>query len=338
MSWERVQRAYRRGGIVLVLGSGVSFQSGLPDWNGLLDRLAVGVWGDAATDVLRELRGHNFAAPVLASVMEGRNGGKDKFVERVREALYRDFPFFPSGVPRDDPSPFVAQVQEQNATLRAVASMCAIGRSRGYAANPRIRAVVTFNLDSLLQAYVANRYRTARGRSHLLRTVERPSAGSNPRKISMYHMHGFLRFDSKARDRTKEAPDAVVLTEQDYFEFFNDPMSLFNYVFMYLLRESTCLFIGLSMYDENIRRMLHFSVKERVGGYEREGVPRPEREKIIRHFAVLKKTGSPHVDAALEGSLLNLGTDVLWISGFDEIPHRLGEVYEAGGDRWELVS
>lgn len=81
-------------------------------------------------------------------------------------------------------------------------------------------------------------------------------------------MHGFLRFDQAARDLSKNAPDAAVLTEQDYFEFFNDPMSLFNYTFMYLLREPPCLFIGLSMQDENIRRLLYFSRMERMRGYQ----------------------------------------------------------------------
>src|SRR6185437_9069910 len=97
--------------------------------------------------------------------------------------------------------------------------------------NSLIHGIVTFNLDALLQAYVRARY----GR-HLLRTTERASAGKKPHTISLYHMHGHLRFDEMAGDLTKEAPDAVVLTEQDYFDFFNNPNSMFNYTFLYLLR------------------------------------------------------------------------------------------------------
>lgn len=55
-------------------------------------------------------------------------------------------------------------------------------------------------------------------------------------------MHGLLRFDEKRDDRGKEAQDRVVITEQDYYDFFNDPTSIFNYTSLHLLREHSCLF------------------------------------------------------------------------------------------------
>jgi len=151
-------------------------------------------------------------------------------------------------------------------------------------------------------------------------------------------MHGFLRFDQKAKDRSKEAPDAVVLTEQDYFDFFNDPTSLFNYTFLSLLREFSCLFVGLSMQDENIRRLLHYSKKERVRSLENEG-ERDEaiRRKSLRHFAILPRSGVTHIDCSIEESLLPLGTQVLWVDDFSEIPKQFQEMYQAAGDGWNLV-
>lgn len=116
-------------------------------------------------------------------------------------------------------------------------------------------------------------------------TVERASAGPYaqsesergsfvPRRINIYHLHGYLRFDKKAGEPRKET-DKITLTEQDYFDVFNDPTSIFNYTFLHLLREWTCLFIGLSMQDENVRRLLHYSAKERMESLMAEGqVPR----------------------------------------------------------------
>jgi len=150
-------------------------------------------------------------------------------------------------------------------------------------------------------------------------------------------MHGYLRFDKYSGDRTKEAPDVLVFTEQEYFDFFNQPNSLFNYTFLYLLREYSCLFIGLSLNDDNIRRLLHYSKAEREHSFEREGVSQPDEREIIRHFAILPDWTAPEINDLTEASLKRLGTRVLWVSKFSEIPDCLGSMYEAAGGKWRDV-
>jgi SIR2-like domain len=273
---------------------------------------------------------------VIASILEEHCGSRTEFIKRVREALYREFPFFPDGVNSANRGELVQHVQANNLTLRTVASLCASRKANDftYTPNPQIRAVVTFNLDAVLQEYVRARY----GRS-MLRTIERASAQAISERTNIYHMHGFLRFDRKANDPAKEAADAVVLTEQDYFNFFGDPSSLFNYTFLYLLREWSCLFVGLSMQDENIRRLLHFSKRERVRGFENEGRLNPDeiRQEVQRHFAILKRSSAPRLDRAVEESLRPLGTSVLWINDHAELEPRLRDLYKAAGSHWDLV-
>ena len=46
----------------------------------------------------------------------------------------------------------------------------------------------------------------------------------------------------------------MVLTEQDYFDVFNDNTRLFNYTLLHLLREHSAVFVGLSLQDENLHR------------------------------------------------------------------------------------
>jgi hypothetical protein len=333
MSWDHLRTAYQKHGIVLVLGAGVSKDSGLPDWTRLLERVADRL-GDGAS-LFSDLRNNRIPLPVVASILEERCGSRTKFIKHIREALYRDFPFFPDGVTKANRGDLIRDVRTKNPTLHAVASLCA-RRGHGdrtYTPNPRVRAVVTFNLDAVLQAYVYARYE-----KRLLRTIERASAQAIPERTNIYHMHGFLRFDEKVDDPAKEAPDAVVLTEQDYFDFFGDPSSLFNYTFLYLLREWPCLFVGLSMQDENIRRLLHFSKKERVRGFENEGrKPNEVRREVLRHFAILKRSDAPRSDRAVEESLRPLGTSVLWIDDHAELQPRLQEMYEASGSHWRLV-
>ncbi len=150
-------------------------------------------------------------------------------------------------------------------------------------------------------------------------------------------MHGFLRFDVDGDDPSEEAADQIVLTEQEYFDFFNRPTSLFNYTFLYLLREYPCLFVGLSMVDDNLRRLLYYSRIERESAYRSEGRVNRANKDAIRHFAILAKKPSA-LATYVEGSLRQLGVTVLWIQSYDEIPHRFEEMYKATGGDWAVVS
>jgi hypothetical protein len=339
MCWEELTHSYNESGIVLALGAGVSVgvrpSTALPNWAELLDRLTSELT-DSGVQLpnYRELVRHGLTLPVVASIVEEFSPDREKFVERVRSALYRHFPFA-GGVWKTNRRDFVQYVRESNPTLHSVASLCAVSTGEGrYNPNPKIRGIVNFNLDALLQAYVYSRFAKP-----LLRTIERASASSSANRINVYHVHGFLRFDEKAGDPTKEAGDAVVFTEQDYYDFFNDQTGLFTYTMFYLLREATFLFIGLSMQDENIRRMLHISKKERVQAFKKEKeAPKRIREKTSRHFAILRHSEKPRLDEAIERSLLPLGTRVLWVDDWDEIPKRVRALYESTGDHWDAVS
>lgn len=334
MSWKKLGEIYAQDGIFLALGAGVSVRSRLPNWHDLVQRLASVYLDKGDHKLFEDLKTHGFSLPVIASLLEEHSSDRSEFIKRVREMLYRDLPYFPEGITKSNRRKFVQDIQDTNPTLHSIARLCAIARENGrtYGPNQRIQAIVTFNLDALLQAYVYARYE-----KRLLRTIERPSASRNPEKINIYHMHGYLRFDPKAGDLAKEAPDAAVITEQNYFDFFNEPTSLFNYTFLYLLREFSCLFIGLSMQDDNIRRLLHYSKMERLRAFQSEGMTTVSREKLIRHFAVLKRSGKVHVDKAIEDTLDPLGTRALWVDDYPEIPIRIGELYRSVGENWDAV-
>ena len=222
MSWKKLNETYGKRGVFLALGAGVSLGSSLPTWIGLLERLSADLLGNKERFV--QLRSCGFTLPAIAGILREKSDRrcgkratedqkKETFAESVRRALYQDFRFYPEGVGKSNRGQMVQTLKEENPTLRAVANLCAKalldGRTgkRAFEANPKIHAVVTFNLDPLLQAYCYARYE-----KRLLRTIERPSASRRPGKINVYHMHGFLRFDEKSGDRTKEAPDKMVLT------------------------------------------------------------------------------------------------------------------------------
>ncbi|KRB36147.1 SIR2 family protein [Microbacterium sp. Root180] len=345
----RLREAYARRGIALVLGAGVSYASGLPNWAGLMERVFADLHdGSPPYPGLEDM-----SAPMLASLLEERTpftGDSTKeqrkaFAELVWNALYRDFEWTLGTKITHGTAAQLVERLDKNTTLKAVSAMCVAREGDTFTRNPKVRAVVTFNLDNLLQSHSVVKYcaryssalRGERSRNLILRTVERASASSRLSKTSVYHVHGLMRFDQPLEELRKHAPDGLVLTEQDYFDVFNNATSMFNYSFLHLLREHTAVFVGLSMEDHNLRRLLHYSKRERVAALVAEGVTDIEeiRETVGRHVALLKQK-NPEADRATEDTLRPLGVHVVWVRDYPEIPEVLAPVYETAGD-WDAV-
>jgi hypothetical protein len=323
-----LQERYNKRGIAVVLGAGVSSGCNLPDWPGLLSGMARLVFGNDAT-VVEELIHAGWSLPSVASLLDMSRGDVG-FRQLIRGALYEHFPFTAPAETKKQQRALVDYVNQHNGTMRAVASLCAIKAGGRIIPNQRIAALVNFNLDSVLRSYSRAKYR-----EWLFRTVESAKISASRNRIPIYHMHGLVPFYTTKSEETS-APEQLVMTEQQYFDFFNRPNSVFNYTFLYLLREYNCLFIGMSMRDDNIRRLLHYSTSERRGYKQtvKEGVA---PKTALRHFAILRRSGHGNLDKLTETSLRGIGTRVLWVRDFSEIPARLRSLYEGAGDHWANV-
>lgn len=330
-AWEQLNDTYREHGLVLALGAGLSIGCHIPNWEELLARLASRCLGPGGADICTKLFDSGYSFPAITSILKANCDQADKFADFVREELYRDFPFFPDGVERRREE-FIRFVQQNSPTLRAIATFCACRDERGFARNRRVHAIINFNLDCVLRAYDEVRFNGS-----LYRTVERASAGTLPHRINIYQAHGYLVFNREQFGDASTETTKLTITEHEYYDFFNDLTGLFNYTFLFLLREYSCLFLGMSMRDDNVRRLLHYSTKERVQSGIDEGRTREEAvERSIRHFAVMRRSNDD-VDKLTEGSLESLGARPLWIDDYAEIPHRLADLYRAGEGSWDDV-
>ena len=333
-SWDKLADVYQNEGIVLVLGAGISRTCGFPSWEELIERLALHCHGEIGIDQVYRMLAHDYSLPTIAGLIASsytRQHGEALFVEQLRDALYEGLPvrFYRQELTPERQADFVDYIQQINATLRTIAALCAVPEPDGsFEMNPRIHAAATFNLDALLHNYVRARY----GR-RLLRIIDRASANNLPGNINLYHVHGYLRFDTSAGKSEMESVDDILLTEQQYFDFFNRPTSIFSYTALYLMREYANVFVGLSMQDNNLRRLLHYSKVERAQGLIREGRSTLIDTETQRHFAVMLRE-DPVFDGLIEDSLEPLGVNVLWIDAFSEIPQRFAEVY---GPDWAQV-
>jgi hypothetical protein len=286
----------------------------------------------------RRLRRHGTTFEVLFSVVEHGCRDRAEFVARLRDALYQDFKY--RSVPREQRAEFVDWVEESNWTLRAVAAFCAERTPdprSPFIRNSLVHSIVTFNVDTILREFTQWKYQKI-----LLRSVDRASEKPNRDRTNLYYMHGSLRFDDKARNPAKESAD-LVFTEQDYYDAFGRPFTVFNYSFLYLLREHPCVFLGLSMQDHNLRRLLHYSKRERVEALRGQRTPSAAIQAMVRrHYAFVTSTGDSDADDGLRRSLEPLGVTAIPVRK-EEIPERLGELYRSAarstsvGDPWAAV-
>lgn len=335
--WNTLADKYRSHGLVLVLGAGLCAGSNLPTWNELLYRVADACWTKNGRDKIKALEATGMALPAVASVLETQcNKLKKDFPRELRDALYLNFPFKnkPSNTKllaehyRDVARHVLGLLpgSNRNDTMATVAAMCVepdATAKGGFAANPHIHSLVTSNVDVLLRTYIRAQYG-----EWLLGTVEHARRSRRLGKIPAYYMHGYIRYYDRGPDEEDE-PEPLVFTEEEYYDFFNRPNSVFHYTMLYLLREYNCLFIGMSMQDPNFRRLLHYSTIERRPGKDRSNI-----RMGLRHFAILSRPKTRDLEELSDLSLRRIGVRALWIDGFDEIPDRLSAVY---GSDWSKV-
>lgn len=222
---------------------------------------------------------------------------------------------------------------KQNATLDSLIRFCAAlpgaggaSRGRGIEPNPKVHAILTTNYDCLLEACFSTKFR------YLLKPVGREGSRATrkgQRLIPVYHVHGYLSIFSEAGGRDDRPSPPLVIAENDYFRTFYNPYGFTDSVAAKFFRERTCLFIGSSMIDMNLRRFLFYAASE-----DRPPAGLPD------HFAILHR-GDALEDAFRESVLLSYGVKTIWIDRYGKIDGILGRVYgSAAGmdpDNWEAL-
>ena len=109
--------------------------------------------------------------------------------------------------------------------------MSVISKGESFAPNPRIPAIMNFNLDGLVRQYCRTKYG-----QQLFKTIERANKAVPHGLARYYHPHGFI----PVRKGGDDSRDLVVFTEQDYFDFVNQPTRVFTYTLLSLLRWNGC--------------------------------------------------------------------------------------------------
>ncbi len=253
----------RNYGLVLVVGSGIN-GTAAPKWSELLGELLDRVIEKARfedervalfSEKLKAWCEDEFEVPAQASIVK-QLLGPERYRLEIQHALYRkikslqalqDYCQNPTG--RDDSQ------RSKFELLRTIAELCQLDEVKG---------VATFNFDTLLEYAIK------------ACPVKKPGERKAPRSyfgrvwswddeerakvMPVYHVHGLLPPPSNI---LKNPQEGVVMSYGEYFERNADPFSWETSSLIHLMRHYCVLWIGVSLRDWNMLRLLDAARRDR---------------------------------------------------------------------------
>jgi hypothetical protein len=158
-------------------------------------------------------------------------------------------------------------------------------------ATSNIESIISYNYDDLVEQKV-NEEKPC----YSVFDKSRPIDGSS---LHVYHVHGFIPQNGDW--------SPIVLGEKEYHQIYQESYNWGNVEQLHALCRSACLFIGLSMNDPNLRRLIDIS---NDGG---------EVEPV--HYAFLRKIeyDVPFMEKIMRG----FGINCVWYERHEDLPKLL---------------
>lgn len=171
-----------------------------------------------------------------------------------------------------------AGVRPSSALIRAIAELVNAAQ---------MESIITYNYDDLVERMISPKL------CHSVYDKSRPVKGKD---IQVYHVHGFIPQTGGC--------SPIVLGEKEYHKIYQEAYNWGNVEQLHALCRSTCFFIGLSMRDPNLRRLIDISFD---GG-----------EKNVVHYAFLRRIeyNVPFTEAIMG----DLGIHCIWYEQHEDLP------------------
>lgn len=244
---KRAQEIVKQGNSALILGAGVSISANMPSWESLLKDLMgeVKQLKGQTLDAFQELDSQVLEECGKSSLIMGRylqtavrlHNDKVSFAELIQKHLYN----------------------EQNSS-ELLTILSHIVQQK------KVNEVITYNFDDLLEQNL-DKLNLKNGVHYTSIAKDAEIEGHN--KLPVYHVHGII---------PKNGPvDTVVFSEEEYHRRYSDAYHWSNVEQLHAFARMHCFFIGLSMTDPNLRRLL-------------DTAQRMNKSNGDCHFAFLRRT------------------------------------------------
>lgn len=313
---ERANKAAKLGNNVLFLGAGVSMSAKMPSWNELLEGLMSEVkqlkeptliaFKELSSHVLNECGdSYLIMARYLQTAIHQYNKNAN-FSELIQKYLYNG--------------------RNKSDLLDALSSIVQL---------KKVSEVITYNFDDILEQNLKNKGLSDPGD---FTSISKDAEIKGHNTLPIYHVHGIIPEHG--------ATDTVVFSEEEYHDRYSNPYHWSNVEQLHALSRRHCFFIGLSMNDPNLRRLLdvaykmnktnenpHFAFLKRT---KLEDYCIPSVEKSCKYVHVSKslvdtKKQKEIYDlnyGVIENIFRELGVQVIWYEGHNDLPDLLAEVFQ----------
>lgn len=304
-----------QGNVALFLGAGVSMSANMPSWGKLLKGLMAEIKtlkGDSLK-AFTELYPHVYSECgdsnlIMARYLETAvQIGSDsaEFTKLIHKYLY-----------------------EGEHTSKLLSDLALIIKYH------KADEVITYNFDDILEQELV---KIGLKESKDFVPIARDAEISDHNNLPIYHVHGIIPEHSNTSDR-------VVFSEEVYHDRYRDAYHWSNVEQLHAMSRKHCFFIGLSMVDPNLRRLLDISRKMNA-------------TDTPSHYAFLQRTkqndyclsnnkGCQYVQVSqslidkkkqkdiyslnyivLENIFRQLGVNVIWYENHDEIPDLIEKIF-----------
>ena len=289
---QSAQVEFRENKCSFFLGAGVSMDAGGPSWETLLRKIMrrfkkFGKQKDF--DRIYEWCG---MSPIILGRYAASN---NKVLQDVSEYLRRYVLY--------------RGVNEDNSEL--IKAICEAvegpGNDERIVASGKVDSIITYNYDDLVESALEHRDIS------VARIYQKSRNYRN--EFPVYHVHGLI-----PREINGIIPTPI-LGEKEYHQMYKESYHWSNVEQLHALDRNTCFFIGLSMTDPNLRRLLDIS---RSGG-----------DNDCRHYAFLLRKplfqqyevdkNSMHYNT-IEFQLSDLGVHVIWYEQHSEVPEMIRRI------------
>lgn len=314
-----VKNRFKNRELVLILGSGVSVSCGLPDWNKLLQIML-------SKSFEKETKISEIYSNIFDNVFKPNNiitgryllkhHNNINFITAIKDALYPE------------------KIAESK-LVNEISHLCTFKPELS-----QLDSIITYNYDDILEENIK-----LRNSSFLFRPIFDKYDNPRNNELLIYHVHGFI-----PRIGNGSIEDEIVFCESSYHNQYSNIYNWQNITQINKFRDKTCLFIGSSLTDPNMRRLLdiansqikeekyHYIIKPRYDFnkikskleiYQNDKNSNPINRLISR----LDSAGSTKflidaIEKFEEEDALSFRIKTLWVKDFTEIPIVIKKIYE----------
>ena len=290
------KKALKNNKVSLFLGAGVSASAGVVAWNDLLEQLCIiKDISKIDNDIESVVKGRYIIDSYEQEGKLKRKKLEDEIEEETDILKKKRFQELLKYTPKDVdlPDSFYQDMRSilydaKTKTSKLIESIANL------ITKCKIESIISYNYDDLVEQEInrnQNKYHIK------CRPIYDKSGPIEDGIRYIYHIHGFLSNGPVPSGK-------IILGEKEYHKVYQDSYNWSNVEQLHALNRSTCFFIGLSMSDPNLRRLIDIS----FDGSDIDPV----------HYAFLRRI--EYNVPFMEKMMRSFGVNCIWYDNHKDLP------------------